>query len=172
MSHTHRYAELSEARWSYSESLEKTSLMGGLNYGAPRDSRVLAKYEPYTSLCRVERSETELFGISRKNLPSERLKYGAPREIRTPDLLVRSQTLYPAELWAQIIFSCQPLHQPDRVFHFRYVRLASNRQLSYGQLSISFTELLYPLKIFKQVINIEKLLTNSYKIWYNFFCSS
>jgi len=38
------------------------------------------------------------------------------------------------------------------VFHFRYVRLASNRQLSYGRLSISFTELLYPLKIFKQVI--------------------
>ena len=109
MSHTHRYAELSEARRSYSESLEKTSLMGGLNYGAPR-------------------------------------------EIRTPDLLVRSQTLYPAELWAQIVLNCQSLHQPDRVFHFRYVRLASNRQLSYGRLSISFTELLYPLKIFKQVI--------------------
>ena len=27
--------------------------------------------------------------------------YGAPREIRTPDQLVRSQLLYPAELWAQ-----------------------------------------------------------------------
>jgi integrase len=26
--------------------------------------------------------------------------YGAPREIRTPDLLIRSQSLYPAELWA------------------------------------------------------------------------
>ena len=25
---------------------------------------------------------------------------GVPREIRTPDLLIRSQTLYPAELWA------------------------------------------------------------------------
>ena len=25
---------------------------------------------------------------------------GAPREIRTPDPLVRSQVLYPAELWA------------------------------------------------------------------------
>jgi hypothetical protein len=25
---------------------------------------------------------------------------GAPREIRTPDLLIRSQSLYPAELWA------------------------------------------------------------------------
>ena len=25
---------------------------------------------------------------------------GAPREIRTPDHLVRSQILYPAELWA------------------------------------------------------------------------
>jgi hypothetical protein len=28
------------------------------------------------------------------------LKNGAPRQIRTADLLVRSQTLYPAELWA------------------------------------------------------------------------
>ena len=30
-------------------------------------------------------------------------KYGAPEGIRTPDLLVRSQTLYPAELRAQAI---------------------------------------------------------------------
>ena len=28
------------------------------------------------------------------------LFYGAPKEIRTPDPLVRSQVLYPAELWA------------------------------------------------------------------------
>lgn len=28
--------------------------------------------------------------------------FGMPRGIRTPDLLVRSQTLYPAELWAQV----------------------------------------------------------------------
>jgi hypothetical protein len=27
-------------------------------------------------------------------------KFGAPKEIRTPDPLVRSQVLYPAELWA------------------------------------------------------------------------
>ena len=29
-----------------------------------------------------------------------------PREIRTPDLLVRSQTLYPAELWRQYPIRC------------------------------------------------------------------
>ena len=29
-------------------------------------------------------------------------KYGAPEGIRTPDLLVRSQTLYPAELRAHL----------------------------------------------------------------------
>ncbi len=34
-------------------------------------------------------------------LPSGVLNNGAPREIRTPDHLVRSQVLYPAELWAQ-----------------------------------------------------------------------
>jgi hypothetical protein len=28
------------------------------------------------------------------------VQVGAPREIRTPDPLVRSQVLYPAELWA------------------------------------------------------------------------
>ncbi len=27
---------------------------------------------------------------------------GAPKEIRTPDPLVRSQVLYPAELWAHL----------------------------------------------------------------------
>lgn len=28
---------------------------------------------------------------------------GAPRKIRTPDPLIRSQVLYPAELWARIV---------------------------------------------------------------------
>ena len=28
---------------------------------------------------------------------------GTPRRIRTPSLLVRSQTLYPVELWAHLI---------------------------------------------------------------------
>ena len=32
------------------------------------------------------------------------LFYGAPEGIRTPDLLVRSQTLYPAELQAHLRF--------------------------------------------------------------------
>jgi hypothetical protein len=31
---------------------------------------------------------------------TEKMENGAPGEIRTPDLLVRSQTLYPAELRA------------------------------------------------------------------------
>ena len=31
-----------------------------------------------------------------------RLFFGTPEGIRTPDLLVRSQTLYPAELQAQV----------------------------------------------------------------------
>ena len=34
---------------------------------------------------------------------SKSLIYGTPEGIRTPDLLVRSQTLYPAELLAQIL---------------------------------------------------------------------
>ena len=34
-------------------------------------------------------------------LAEDFLEFGAPREIRTPDQLVRSQLLYPAELWAR-----------------------------------------------------------------------
>ncbi len=30
-----------------------------------------------------------------------KVKTGAPREIRTPDPLIRSQVLYPTELWAR-----------------------------------------------------------------------
>jgi hypothetical protein len=37
--------------------------------------------------------------VTRKPLSLKEF-YGAPREIRTPDLLIRSQSLYPAELWA------------------------------------------------------------------------
>ena len=35
---------------------------------------------------------------------------GAPGEIRTPDLLIRSQSLYPAELRAHAI-GCRPNHR-------------------------------------------------------------
>jgi hypothetical protein len=35
-------------------------------------------------------------------LTSNLVCYGAPREIRTPDLLIRSQSLYPTELWAHV----------------------------------------------------------------------
>ena len=30
---------------------------------------------------------------------------GAPKRSRTPNLLIRSQTLYPIELWAHFVFS-------------------------------------------------------------------
>ena len=48
---------------------------------------------------------------------------GAPGKIRTPDLLIRSQTLYPAELPAQreislslkFVFLSRPLFGPDEI---------------------------------------------------------
>ena len=46
-------------------------------------------------------------------------RYGAPREIRTPDQLVRSQLLYPAELWAREPKYSQDLstgHRPFALF--------------------------------------------------------
>ena len=44
---------------------------------------------------------TPAFGMSLILEEKESLKYGAPGAIRTPDRLVRSQVLYPAELQAQ-----------------------------------------------------------------------
>src|SRR5271165_2372240 len=38
----------------------------------------------------------------KRTMRCETRKHGAPGEIRTPDLLVRSQTLYPTELRAQV----------------------------------------------------------------------
>jgi hypothetical protein len=39
---------------------------------------------------------------------------GAPEETRTPDLLIRSQTLYPAELPAHILLT----FSPENVFYY------------------------------------------------------
>ena len=39
---------------------------------------------------------------------------GAPEETRTPDLLIRSQTLYPAELPAHILLA----FSPENVFYY------------------------------------------------------
>src|SRR5947209_17635097 len=38
----------------------------------------------------------------------------APRVIRTPDLLIRSQTLYPTELWARAVKSRSYRHRACR----------------------------------------------------------
>ena len=49
----------------------------------------------------VRRNEVEIGGCNcLVNYRHEKVKSGAPGEIRTPGLLVRSQTLYPAELRA------------------------------------------------------------------------
>jgi hypothetical protein len=40
--------------------------------------------------------------------------HGAPEETRTPDLLIRSQTLYPAELPAHILLA----FSPENVFYY------------------------------------------------------
>ena len=40
--------------------------------------------------------------------------FGAPEGTRTPDLLIRSQTLYPAELPAHILLA----FSPENVFYY------------------------------------------------------
>ena len=48
--------------------------------------------EVYDGMQKNKKSEPHGFGF-----------FGTPQEIRTPDLLVRSQTLYPAELAARVL---------------------------------------------------------------------
>ena len=55
---------------------------------------------------------------------------GAPGEIRTPDLLVRSQTLYPTELRARLLFFNQ-LRRFEILCTFAY-RLSSHSISGYS----------------------------------------
>ena len=48
--------------------------------------------------------------------------FGAPEGIRTPDLLIRSQTLYPAELRAQIADACP---KTEQLYYYMQSRLKS-----------------------------------------------
>ena len=66
---------------------------------------------------------------------------GAPEGTRTPDLLIRSQTLYPAELPAHILL-CVPL---ENVFYYSVIRGESQpffsknfKKRANGQLALNF----------------------------------
>lgn len=48
-----------------------------------------------TTSCSQNKRATKLRNIPKSN--------GAPRKTRTPNLLVRSQTIYPVDLWAHLI---------------------------------------------------------------------
>jgi len=67
-------------------------------------------------------------------------RVGAPREIRTPDQLVRSQLLYPAELWARSVEYSQDLPTGHRPF-----ALFSDEQsnLSMAPLSTTWNSMIY-----------------------------
>ena len=67
--------------------------------------------------------------------------FGAPEGTRTPDLLIRSQTLYPAELPAHILL-CVPL---ENVFYYSVIRGESQpffsknfKKKANGQLALNF----------------------------------
>jgi hypothetical protein len=53
------------------------------------------------------------------------IEYGAPGEIRTPDHLVRSQVLYPAELRALNFFIAETVN-PEKGYAFTSLRVESN----------------------------------------------
>ena len=67
----------------------------------------------YSYACRLEdmlnrqlpgRKKTHAANATQANFRTSDEILGVPRGIRTPDLLVRSQSLYPAELWAHFCF--------------------------------------------------------------------
>jgi hypothetical protein len=58
---------------------------------------------------------------------------GAPREIRTPDHLVRSQVLYPAELWAHCFGGERGIRTLDGILS--HTPLAGERLRPLGHLS-------------------------------------
>ena len=67
-------------------------------------------------------------------------RVGAPREIRTPDQLVRSQLLYPAELWARSVEYSQDLpngHRPFALFSYE------QSNLSTAPLSTTWDSMIY-----------------------------
>ena len=84
-----------------------------LFFGAPGGTRLAARDAPWSSAALTchrhiiqYRSSFESLQIAKKRQPSnpriERLSFGAPGGTRTRDLLIRSQTLYPAELRAHM----------------------------------------------------------------------
>ena len=67
--------------------------------------------------------------------------FGAPEGTRTPDLLIRSQTLYPAELPAHILLA----FSPENVFYYSVIRGESQpffsknfKKKANGQLALNF----------------------------------
>lgn len=64
------------------------------------------------ALIATHRAVTEVEGKTKK-FPLDRVGISicAPKGIRTPDLLFRRQTLYPAELWAHILLLTRS-HEP------------------------------------------------------------
>lgn len=61
--------------------------------------------------------------------------YGAPREIRTPGLLVRSQTLYPTELGAHRMRVCMPSAM-QQFLTYQEARFGAN--ISSGRVLVFF----------------------------------
>ena len=57
----------------------------------------------YTIMCRVFLIDKYFFENKKKHHIAVMLSFGDPEGIRTPGLLIRSQTLYPAELLSHVL---------------------------------------------------------------------
>ena len=93
---------------------------------------------------------------------------GAPEGTRTPDLLIRSQTLYPAELPAHILL-CVPL---ENVFYYSVIRGESQpffsknfEKKANGQLALNFAGRVFSsLPLSENEHRIDKYFATFYNI--------
>ena len=107
-----------------------------------------------------------------------KLFYGAPKRSRTPNLLIRSQTLYPIELWALIQFvssTCISLSLlSNLVKHFSNFFYGAPKRSRTPNLLIR-SQTLYPIELWALIQFVSStcislsLLSNLVKHFSNFF---
>ena len=100
-----------------------------------------------------------------------KLFYGAPKRSRTPNLLIRSQTLYPIELWALIQFvssTCISLSLlSNLVKHFSNFFYGAPKRSRTPNLLIR-SQTLYPIELWALIQFVSSTCISSLSLSLNF----
>ena len=115
-------------------------------------------------------------------LSSFRFNYGAPIGIRTPNLLVRSQTLYPIGLWALYVLQLYTNIYKIAILLIKKMKFIYLINFIFLNLSITFSSSKSPSNLFNtlvsfpslinKVIGVEPSRLNSFKNFSFFFSVS